>query len=89
MSLPNYPSSLQPPSSFMLITFFYLTNFLLQLQCPLFNPTSILLHHGLALIILLSPTAITSERKCCYIKHEDKKVSFEDLSYDCNFTSTH
>ena len=73
MSLLNYPSSLQPPSPFMLITFFYLKNFLLQLQCPLFNPTSILLHHGLALIILLSPTAITSERKCCYIKDEDKR----------------
>ena len=56
----------------MLITFFYLKSFLLQLQCPLFNPTSILLHRGLALIILLSPTAITSER-CCYIKDEDKR----------------
>ena len=33
-----YPSSLQPPSSFM--KFFNLKKFLLQLQCPLFNPTS-------------------------------------------------
>ena len=45
------PSSLQPPSLFMLMWFFFCKKFLLQLQCPLFNPISILSHHGLPLII--------------------------------------
>ena len=51
MTLLNCPSSLQLPSLFMLLTFFSHKKFLLQLQCLLFNPTSILLHHGLLLVI--------------------------------------
>ena len=48
---------LQPTSPFMSMTFFFLKKFLLQLQCPLFNPTLISLHHRLALVI--SPSTPT------------------------------
>ena len=48
----------------MLMTFFSCKKFLLQLQCPLFNPTSILFHHGLPLIILPSiPKKTNTSRK--------------------------
>ena len=64
MTLLNCPSSLQPPSLFMLMTFFSHKKFLLQLQCPLFNSTSILFHCGLPLVISPStPTKPNTSRK--------------------------
>ena len=54
MTLLNCPSSLLSSSLFVLMTFFSRKKFLLQLQCPLFNPTSILFHRGLHLVILPS-----------------------------------
>ena len=71
MTLLNCPSSLQPPSLFMLMTSFSRKKFLLQPQCPLFNPTSILFHCGLPLIILPS-----TQKKTKYMIVSCKPPSF-------------
>ena len=59
-------------ATLILITFFYLKKFILQLQCPLFNPTSISLHHRLALVI--SPST-PKKRKYMIISHKSSSFS--------------